>query len=88
MTANEFTLDDLRRMLRATAGEEDASLDSDILDVGFDELGYDSLAMLETSRCIELECGIALADSTVTSAETPRALLAIVNGELAAKPAL
>jgi act minimal PKS acyl carrier protein len=84
MAAKDFTLDDLRRTLRAAAGEgEDTNLDSDILDLGFADLGYDSLAMLETARRIELDRGVALADSTVTDAETPRALLAAVNDELA-----
>jgi act minimal PKS acyl carrier protein len=86
MTASYFTFSDLMRTLRTTAGgDESFNLDSRILDVGFDELGYDSLAMLETSRCIELECGITLDDSTVTEADTPRAFLAVVNEELAAK---
>jgi act minimal PKS acyl carrier protein len=90
MATQQFTLDDLKRMLRAAAGEEDDSdnLGSDILDMGFEELGYDSLAMLETSRCIELECGITLDDDTVTTAATPRAMLELVNGELAAKQVL
>jgi act minimal PKS acyl carrier protein len=89
VAAQQFTLDDLKRMLRAAAGEEDNdNLGSDILDMGFEELGYDSLAMLETSRCIELECGITLDDDTVTTAETPRAMLELVNGELAAKQVL
>lgn len=87
MAAQEFTIDDLKRVLRAAAGEgegEAVSLDSDILDVSFEELGYDSLALLETSRRIELEHGIELSDSMVTDAETPRALLAFVNKELGA----
>ena len=38
-----FTLDDLRRILRACAGEEDSvDLDADIHDATFGELGYDS----------------------------------------------
>ena len=89
MANNEFTLDRLRGMLRTVAGdEENANLDADILDMCFEDLGYDSIAMLEASRCIELEYGIVLADSTVTDAETPRALLAIVNEGLGAKPVL
>ena len=84
MALQEFTIEDLKTMLRAAAGEEDGiDLDADILDVPFEELGYDSLALLETGSRIERERGIELPDSTVTEAETPRALLAVVNARLA-----
>jgi act minimal PKS acyl carrier protein len=85
MAIREFTIDDLRQVLRAAAGDADGvGLDSDILDVPFADLGYDSLALLETGGRIEREHGIELADSTITDAETPRALLASVNERLGA----
>jgi act minimal PKS acyl carrier protein len=85
MATQEFTIDHLRQVLRAAAGEGDGvSLDSDILDVPFADLGYDSLALLETGGRIEREHGIELGDSTITDAETPRALLASVNEQLGA----
>jgi act minimal PKS acyl carrier protein len=85
MTTEPFTIDDLRQVLRAAAGEGDGvSLDSDILDVSFADLGYDSLALLETGGRIERERGIELADSTITDAETPRALITCVNEQLGA----
>jgi act minimal PKS acyl carrier protein len=84
MLTREFTIDDLRRVLRAAAGEVDGvDLDADILDVPFDTLGYDSLALLETGSRIGRERGIELADSTISDAATPRALLASVNEQLA-----
>jgi act minimal PKS acyl carrier protein len=83
-----FTIDDLKQVLRAAAGEgEGVDLDTDILDLPFDELGYDSLALLETSGRIGREHGIELPDSTVTEARTPRALLAAINQQLASAPA-
>jgi minimal PKS acyl carrier protein len=91
MAANEFTIDDLRRVLRESAGDAEdqaVSLDSDILDVTFADLGYDSLALLETSRRIELEHRIELADSMVTDAETPRSLLVFVNDSLGSRAAV
>lgn len=87
MATKEFTVDDLKRVLRAAAGEGEGdvvSLDSDILDVPFADLGYDSLALLETSRRIELERGVELEGSSVTDADTPRALLTFINNELGA----
>jgi act minimal PKS acyl carrier protein len=90
MAAKEFTIDDLRRILRDAAGEPEGEvdLDSDILDVTFIDLGYDSVALLETSRRIELERSVELGDSTVNDAHTPRALLAVVNGQLGAAAAV
>lgn len=57
----------------------------DILNVTFEELGYDSLALLEACGLIEREHGIELEDSMLAEANTPRALLAIVNAQLAAQ---
>ena len=84
MATQEFKIEDLKRTLREAAGEsEGARLDGDVLDVAFEELGYDSLALLETAGRIERAYRIRLEDSTVTDAETPRALLAVVNELLA-----
>ena len=85
MTTPELTLDDLRRILRSVAGEaEGAGLDGDILDVTFTDLGYDSLALLETAGQIERERDLQLDESTITEAQTPRQLLAAVTQQLVA----
>ncbi len=77
-----FTLDDLRRILFAAAGIDDGvDLDGDILDMTFDELGYESLALLETGSRIEREFDLSLED-TLTDVETPRALIEVVNSHL------
>lgn len=84
----EFTLDDLRRILREGAGA-DVDLDADIAETEFVELGYESLALLETSGRIEREYGIRLDDDAFLSATTPRALVDLVNANLpAARAAL
>jgi minimal PKS acyl carrier protein len=81
----EFTVDDLKRILRKSAGVQDGiDLDGEILDRPFDEMGYESLALLETGLGIEREFGIQLDDAVLTEAETPRALVAAVNEHLAA----
>ncbi|AJT68434.3 acyl carrier protein [Streptomyces chattanoogensis] len=78
-----FTLDDLRRILREGAGTaEGTDLDGDILDAGFEELGYESLALLETASRIEREYDIALDDTALADARTPRDLLEAVNARL------
>ncbi|GAA1015435.1 acyl carrier protein [Streptomyces thermogriseus] len=85
MAAKEFTLDDLKRILREGAGaDESVDLDGDILDTDFEELGYESLALLETGGRIEREFGITLDDDVLTDARTPRALIAAVNALLGA----
>ena len=85
MATQQFTLDDLKRILLAGAGADEAvDLDADILDTGFDQLGYESLALLETSSRIEREYGITLDDSTLTDAVTPRDLIEVVNAHLTA----
>ncbi|MCX4906882.1 acyl carrier protein [Streptomyces sp. NBC_00878] len=81
----QMTLDELRTTLIACAGEDDSTdLSGDILDMAFDDLGYDSLARMESAARIEREYGIALPDEAVADAETPRALLDLVNGITAA----
>lgn len=81
MTSAVVTIDDLRRILREGAGaDENVDLDGDILDVQFAELGYDSLALLETAARVTREFGVKLDDDVATSVTTPRELLAVING--------
>jgi acyl carrier protein len=84
MTDNLLTIDQLRVILRESAGEADGvDLEGDIEDTEFADLGYDSISLLEAGSRIERDRGIKLDDDLVTSARTPRALLAAVNERLA-----
>ena len=84
MSTQPFTIDDLKRILLEGAGAaESVDLDSDILDTEFEQLGYESLALLETSSRIEREYGITLTDTVLADATTPRVLLDVVNQHLA-----
>ncbi|MFG2783508.1 acyl carrier protein [Streptomyces prunicolor] len=84
MSTQPFTIDDLKRILMEGAGAaEDVDLDTDILDTEFEQLGYESLALLETSSRIEREYGITFSDTILADATTPRALLDAVNEHLA-----
>ncbi|WP_143264010.1 acyl carrier protein [Amycolatopsis kentuckyensis] len=79
-----FTLEDLKRILREGAGaDEDVDLDGDIAEAEFGELGYESLALLETSGRIEREYGIRLDEDLLATALTPRAFVDAVNAQLA-----
>ncbi|MEU2389657.1 acyl carrier protein [Streptomyces sp. NPDC007369] len=75
-----MTLDDLRRILSESAGSEEGQLDGDILDTEFAELGYDSLALIETASVIQRDYGVEIPDKLAT----PRELLDSVNGLLVA----
>ncbi|WP_019635008.1 acyl carrier protein [Actinomadura atramentaria] len=82
--ATKLTLDDLLEILRDAAGDsEEIAGATDVLDTEFAQLGYDSLALLETAGRIERDHGIELDDSTVAESPTPRALLDVVNERLA-----
>jgi act minimal PKS acyl carrier protein len=85
--SDEFTLDDLKRILREGAGE-DGDLTGDVAGTEFAELGYESLALLETSGRIEREYGIRLDDDEFLAATTPRALVDLVNANLPAARAV
>ncbi|MEU9319696.1 acyl carrier protein [Streptomyces sp. NPDC048295] len=76
----DFTLDDLKRVMRECAGEDESiDLDGDIMDSPFEGLGYDSLALLETATRIERERGVSVPEETLSGAKTPRLLLNAVN---------
>lgn len=83
MDTQSFTLENLKRILREGAGaDESVDLDGDILDMDFEELGYESLALLETCGRIEREYGITLDDSVVSEVRTPRRMVEAVNEHL------
>jgi len=79
---SEFTLDDLRRILRAGAGDSGA-LDGNIADVAFTDLGYDSLAVLELSRRVAREYHVSIPDDALFELSTPAAAVAYINGRAA-----
>ncbi|MFI5807639.1 acyl carrier protein [Streptomyces sp. NPDC051561] len=79
-TTATVTLSDLTRMLRESAGEEEGiDLDGDVQDTPFIDLGYDSLALLQVIGQVQREYGISIPDDAIVDAETPGALLALIN---------
>jgi minimal PKS acyl carrier protein len=80
MISQKITIEDLKRILHEGAGtDEEVDLGGDIIDTGFDELGYDSLALLETTARVTREYGITFDDNAATTARTPRELLDVIN---------
>ncbi|MGW7316676.1 acyl carrier protein [Streptomyces sp. NPDC054854] len=85
MSKQEFTFEDLKRILLEGAGaDEGVDLDGDILDSDFEALGYESLALLETGGRIEREFGVTLDDDVFSDHTTPRSLVAAINESLQA----
>ncbi len=75
-----MTFDDLRDLLSECAGEsEQGPLTADQADVAFDELGYDSLALLETAARIAARHGVHVPDERIVELRTPRELLELVD---------
>lgn len=84
MSTPELTVNELKELLSSAAGvPEGIDLEGDILDTSFEQLGYDSLALLETASRIERMYSVQLADTLIIDAETPRLLLSAVNDLLA-----
>jgi len=81
--ARKLTLDQLRTMMRTCAGaDEDVDLDGEIGGRPFTDLGYDSLAVLEIQKVIQLEFGIELPDDSLEEMTTPDSTVAYVNERL------
>ncbi|MGW1510613.1 acyl carrier protein [Streptomyces sp. NPDC002394] len=86
MSSTDFTLDDIRGILRQSAGEpENLPLDGDIAERTFEEIGYDSLARLEACGRIEREYGVSLDAELIQGTSTPAYLIAAVNAQLVAQ---
>jgi act minimal PKS acyl carrier protein len=85
MEQEPMRLADLVRLLRECAGQaEGIDLDGDILDTDFGDLGYDSLAMLETTGRVERDYAVVLDEEALDEAYTPRRYLDMVNQALTA----
>ncbi|GAB2912261.1 MULTISPECIES: acyl carrier protein [unclassified Streptomyces] len=74
-----MTLHDLAGVLTECAGaDEDVVLTPESMDVAFTDLGYDSLALLETAAAVQQRYGVTLSDEEVTGITTPREFLDLV----------
>ncbi|MFE6780327.1 acyl carrier protein [Streptomyces sp. NPDC057702] len=73
-------IDDLRAILADCAGEDHQDgRGDDFVDTPFADLGYDSLALLETAAHVSRRYGVSLDDDTVTALHTPREFLDKIN---------
>ncbi len=78
-----FTLNDLRQIMRRSVGVDEAvELDGDIDGTPFDDLGYDSLAVLEIQAQIQHAVGVKLPDDALEHMPTPGDTVRYVNAQL------
>ncbi|MFF2142290.1 acyl carrier protein [Kitasatospora sp. NPDC058190] len=77
------TMDDLRRALVEGSGvDEGVDLERDLGTRAFKDLGYDSLAVLETGLRLGRDNDIEIDDSVLIDLETPQQLLDAINHAL------
>ena len=78
-----FTLDALLEVMRSCAGVEDSvQLDVSNADVEFEELGYDSLALLEVAAQVQRQYGVTMPDEAVEYMLTPNQAVEYINEQL------
>ncbi|MEU9713193.1 acyl carrier protein [Streptomyces sp. NPDC007027] len=86
MTVQQITIDDLQTMMFRCAGEAEDTLSLvEAPDSSFEELGYDSLALLETYSELERDFGIELCEDDLGDILTARQLVDVVNSLLQLK---
>ncbi|GGM52815.1 actinorhodin polyketide synthase acyl carrier protein [Longimycelium tulufanense] len=79
----KLSLDDLFDMLKSCGGDvAGLATTPEVMEMPFDALGCDSLALLETAALIRRELGVVIPDDQVVEMSTPRALIDFVNGSL------
>ena len=82
---NAMTIDDLKAIMSNCTGVDEAvSLDGDILDTRFPELGYDSLAVLEVVSQVQRTYRLNVPDEAIEGMRTPGDVVAFVNSHVAA----
>ncbi|MEU8508782.1 acyl carrier protein [Streptomyces brevispora] len=86
MALQQITIGDLQTIMLQCAGEaEDALSLEEAPDRAFEELGYDSLALLETYSRLERDFGIELCEDELDAINTARQLVDFVNSLLQLK---
>ncbi|MCX4527172.1 MULTISPECIES: acyl carrier protein [unclassified Streptomyces] len=82
----QITISDLQTIMRQCAGEDEDALSLEQApDRPFEELGYDSLALLETLSRIERDYGVELCEDKVGGIDTAAELVDFVNSLLQLK---
>lgn len=78
-----MSIENLRDVILRCAGGDADALPVDQMSVPFEELGYDSLVLIETSATLNREYGVVIPDEQLTELRTPAELLLLINDRLA-----
>jgi minimal PKS acyl carrier protein len=81
----QMTLRDLQDIMRECAGEDESAQSLEQApDESFADLGYDSLALLETQSRVKREYGVEFSDDDLADITTPREFAEFFNSLLLA----
>ena len=80
----QLTLDELKVfLLRSVGDDESIDLSGDIQGTALSDLGFDSLAVIDTTSRLEQHFKIKFSDDDTSAIATPQDFLDIVNRQLA-----
>jgi len=75
-----FSSDDLTGIMRQCAGfDHGQDLNGPVLDISYEEMGFDSLAILEIQAEIERQLGVRFGDNAMETSSTPAITISYVN---------
>lgn len=77
-----LTLENLKQLMQSCGVDEGTDLNGDIAESSFEELGYDSLALLDIIAQIENEYDLKLSEEDLDKMQTPGQLIDFVNNML------
>jgi act minimal PKS acyl carrier protein len=81
----QMTLHDLQDIMRECAGEDESAQSLEQApDEDFIDLGYDSLALLETQARVKREYGVEFSEDDLADISTPREFVEFFNSLLLA----
>jgi act minimal PKS acyl carrier protein len=81
----QFTVRDLQDIMRECAGEDESAQPLEqAADETFANLGYDSIALLETQSRINRNYGVEISEDDLADLATPREMVEFLNTRLAA----
>ena len=80
----EITLGDLVQIMRKCAGEDENLIANDaVANTDFEELGYDSLALMAASSEVEKDYGVAVDEDELAQIRNLASFVELVNKKLA-----
>jgi act minimal PKS acyl carrier protein len=67
-------------LMECAGANQSGELTDGTLDIEFEDLGYDSLALMEAAAIIRQRTGVVIPDESIANVRTPRNMLDLVNG--------